>query len=141
MKIGVRKPSLKKSIKARTTGKMKRKLKKSINPLYGKKGMGWVNNPKKAMYNKVYNKTTVGVSDLVRGAANTSKSANRGNARVRQTQGLKADVMSLKRVYKNRFIGWTLFSVIGGWCFIFPIFLAVKYYKKHKGYKDYIDEL
>lgn len=65
MKIGVRTPSLKKSIKARTTGRVKRELKSSINPLYGKKGMGWVNNPKKAAYNKVYNKTTVGVRELV----------------------------------------------------------------------------
>lgn len=40
MRIGVRKPSLKKSIKARTTARVKRKVKGSINPLYGKKGMG-----------------------------------------------------------------------------------------------------
>lgn len=59
MKFGVRKPSLKKSIKARTTGRVKRAVKSSVNPLYGKKGMGLINDPKKAMYNKVYNKTTV----------------------------------------------------------------------------------
>lgn len=64
MKVGFRKPSIKKSIKARTTGKVKRKIKSSVNPLYGKKGMGWVNNPKKAAYNKVYNKTTFGLRDL-----------------------------------------------------------------------------
>lgn len=64
MKFGVRKPSLKKSVKARTTGKMKRKMKSAMNPMYGKKGMGYVRNPKKAMYNKVYNKTTVGVNPL-----------------------------------------------------------------------------
>ena len=60
MKFGMRKPSLKKSIRARTTGKMKRKIKRSINPYYGKKGMGWVRNPKRALYNKVYKKTTFG---------------------------------------------------------------------------------
>lgn len=59
MKIGIRKPSIKKSIKVRTTGRAKRAIKSSINPLYGKKGMGLINNPKKAVYNKVYNKTTV----------------------------------------------------------------------------------
>ncbi|NLL80840.1 MAG: hypothetical protein GX231_00880 [Tissierellia bacterium] len=64
MKIGLRKPSLKKSIKARTTGKLKRKVKSTVNPFYGKKGMGWVRNPKKAAYNKIYNKTTFGVGDL-----------------------------------------------------------------------------
>lgn len=40
MKIGMRKPSLKKSIKARTTGKAKRALKKAVIPGYGKKGTG-----------------------------------------------------------------------------------------------------
>lgn len=64
MKIGFRKPNIKKSIKARTTGKLKRKIKKSINPLYGKKGMGLINNPQKAIYNKVYNKTTFGIKDI-----------------------------------------------------------------------------
>lgn len=64
MKFGVRKPSIKRSIKARTTGRLKRSVKKSINPLYGKKGMGLINNPKKAVYNKVYNKTTIGVSTI-----------------------------------------------------------------------------
>ncbi len=59
MKVGFRTPNIKKSVKARTTGKMKRAVKKSVNPLYGKEGMGYINNPKKAVYNKVYNKTTI----------------------------------------------------------------------------------
>ena len=65
MKFGVRKPSIKRSISARTTGKLKRTVNRTINPLYGKKGMGYINNPKKAVYNKVYNKTTIGVRDIV----------------------------------------------------------------------------
>ena len=132
MKMGVRKPSLKKSFKARTTGKMKRKLKKSINPLYGKKGMGWVNNPKKAMYNKVYNKTTIGVGDLARIATSSSKNTNTGKIKVRQSSNSKIDIVNLKAVYKNKFIGWTLLSIIGFWVLIFPVFLAVRYYKKYK---------
>ena len=60
----MRKPSLKKSIKARTTGKAKRSLKKAVIPGYGKKGMGWIKNPKKAAYNKVYKKTTFSIFDL-----------------------------------------------------------------------------
>lgn len=59
MKVGIRVPNIKKRIKARTTGKLKRKIKKTFNPFYGKKGVGIVTNPKKAMYNKVYNKTTI----------------------------------------------------------------------------------
>lgn len=58
MKIGYRTPSLKKSIAARTTGRAKRTVKKALIPGYGKKGMGWITNPKKAAYNKIYNKTT-----------------------------------------------------------------------------------
>ncbi len=66
MKIGLRKPSLKKSFKARTTGKVKRKVKKTVNPLYGKKGMGWIRSPKKAVYNKVYNKTSFSIFDILK---------------------------------------------------------------------------
>lgn len=73
MKIGVRKPSIKRSIKARTTGKAKRAIKRAINPAYGKKGMGLVNNPKKAVYNKAYNKTTIGINDVVQDSSNNKK--------------------------------------------------------------------
>jgi hypothetical protein len=64
MKIGIRTPSLKKSLKARTTAKYKREIKRALIPGYGKKGMGWIKNPKKAMYNKVYNKTSFSIWDL-----------------------------------------------------------------------------
>lgn len=64
MKFGMRKPSLKKSFKARTTGKAKRKLKKAVISGYGKKGMGFVKNPKRSVKNKIYKKTTFGLSDI-----------------------------------------------------------------------------
>ena len=64
MKIGIRTPSLKKSLRARTTGKAKRKLKKAVNPFYGKKVMGVIKSPKKALYNKVYKKTSFSLFDL-----------------------------------------------------------------------------
>lgn len=64
MKFGIRKPNFKKSIKARTTGKIKRKIKRTVNPLYGKKGMGYINDPKKAVYNKIYNKTSISAFDV-----------------------------------------------------------------------------
>ena len=66
MKFGMRKPSIKRSIKARTTGKVKRAVKKAVLPGYGKKGTGIIKNPKKAVYNKVYNKTSFGVKDLLK---------------------------------------------------------------------------
>ena len=52
MRYGPRKPSIKKSVKARTTGKAKRAMKKAVIPGYGKKGTGWIKDPKKAAYNK-----------------------------------------------------------------------------------------
>ena len=58
MKYGVRKPSISKSIGARTSGRVTRSINRSVNPYYGKKGMGRVNNPRRAGYNKVYNKTS-----------------------------------------------------------------------------------
>ena len=64
MKIGMRKPRIKKSISARTTGKAKRAVKKAVIPGYGKKGSGWIKDPKKAAYNKVYKKTTFSFWDL-----------------------------------------------------------------------------
>lgn len=64
VKIGIRKPNIKRSIKARTTGKLKRSVKRSINPVYGKKGTGLATNPKKSVYNSLYNKLTVGINPL-----------------------------------------------------------------------------
>jgi hypothetical protein len=64
MKFGMRKPSITKSLKARTTTKYKRKVKKALIPGYGEKGMGWAKNPKKAAYNKVYKKTSFSLWDL-----------------------------------------------------------------------------
>jgi len=64
MKIGMRKPSLKRSLKARTTGRAKRAVKKAVIPVYGKKGMGYVKSPSKAVRNKVYKKTTFSLFDL-----------------------------------------------------------------------------
>ena len=58
VKIGYRKPAPRKSFSARTTGKAKRTIKASIDPTYGKKGTGWIKDPNRAAYNKVYNKTT-----------------------------------------------------------------------------------
>ena len=59
MKVGIRKPSPERSIKARTTGRVKRKVKGSVNPFYGKKGMGYVRDPERALKNKVYHAVTI----------------------------------------------------------------------------------
>lgn len=65
MKFGIRKPSIKKSVKARTTGRVKREIKGVVNPFYGKKGIGWL-KPKKALYNKIYKKTSFSIFDILK---------------------------------------------------------------------------
>ena len=66
MRIGMRKPSPMRSIKARTTGRIKRSAKRAVIPGYGKKGMGWIRNPKKALYNKADHKPTFSIWELFR---------------------------------------------------------------------------
>ena len=80
MKTGIRKPSVKKSISARTTGKVKRAVKKSVNPLYGKKGAGFVKDPAKSVKNSIYHRTTVGVSDLMNSGSGSTPAATSGES-------------------------------------------------------------
>lgn len=63
MKFGIRKPSWKKSIAARTS--VKRLVKNSLG-LRAPKGYGWLTNPKKATYNRIYNRTTISWAALLR---------------------------------------------------------------------------
>ena len=58
MKFGIRVPSLRKSVAARTSPK--RFVRQNLG-LKAPRGMGIVTNPKKAVYNRVYNRTTVGI--------------------------------------------------------------------------------
>jgi hypothetical protein len=57
MKIGFRVPNLNKRIAARTS--LKRVIRHNLG-FKAPRGMGWMTNPKRAMYNKVYNKTSRG---------------------------------------------------------------------------------
>ncbi len=57
MKFGFRIPSIKKRIAARTS--WKRVVRHNLG-FKAPRGYGWITNPKKYMYNKVYNKTTRG---------------------------------------------------------------------------------
>jgi hypothetical protein len=63
MKFGIRKPSLKKSLAARTS--VKRMVKNSLG-LKAPRGYGWLTNPKKAAYNRVYNRTSISWGSLLR---------------------------------------------------------------------------
>ena len=63
MKIGIRKFSLKKRLSARLSWKRflihKFKLKMP-------NGLGWIRNPKRFIYNKLYNMFTISVDDLLK---------------------------------------------------------------------------
>lgn len=61
MKFGFRVPSFKKKFAARTS--LKRFARHSLG-MKAPKGLGLLTNPKKAVYNKVYNKTTFSAGDL-----------------------------------------------------------------------------
>lgn len=63
MKFGMRKPSLKKRISARTS------IKRQVvhrGGLKMPKGTGWARNPKKYAYNKVYRKTSFDLFKLIK---------------------------------------------------------------------------
>ena len=82
MKFGMRKPSLTKSFKARTTAKYKRQVKKALIPGYGKKGTGIYKSPKKHYYNKIYNKTTFSVNPLSTTKTQKNNTLKKGHSSV-----------------------------------------------------------
>lgn len=56
MKYGFRKPSLRKSLAARTS--LKRVVRHSLG-VKAPRGAGWLTNPQKAAYNRAYSRSTV----------------------------------------------------------------------------------
>ncbi|SNS69824.1 hypothetical protein SAMN05446037_101767 [Anaerovirgula multivorans] len=63
MKFGIRIPSIKKRITARTS------IKRQVVHRAGLKmprGYGWVRNPKKYAYNKVYNRTSFDIFNILK---------------------------------------------------------------------------
>lgn len=63
MKVGIRKPSIKRSIAARTSPK--RIIKQKLG-LRAPRGWGWLTNPKRAAYNRIYNRTSVSFWTLLK---------------------------------------------------------------------------
>ena len=62
MKFGIRTPSLKKSLAARTS--LKRVVRHNLG-VKAPRGMGWLTNPKKAAYNRLYSRSTVSLWSLL----------------------------------------------------------------------------
>ena len=71
MRYGMRKPSWKKSLSARTKGRATRAIKRAIIPCYGRRGMG-IFHPTRAIYNKLYSRTTFSIFDLAKGSSSNS---------------------------------------------------------------------
>lgn len=63
MKFGVRKPSIKRSFAARIS--WKRYVRHSMG-LKAPKGYGWLTDPKRAAYNRVYSRTSVSFWSVLR---------------------------------------------------------------------------
>lgn len=152
MKVGIRKPSIKKSIKARTTGKAKRTIKSAINPMYGKKGTGIITNPKKAVYNKVYNKTSIGINDVVKNSSNKQSLTNStnyigNNSKIYKIINEDKVIISNKeyskksiKAFKNTFIFITILFAISGLITmpigIIFILLSLLMFSMYKTYKE-----
>lgn len=69
MKFGLRIPSLKKRLAARMS--LKRYIRHNLRCKMPR-GVGGVINPKKALYNKIYNKTSFSIEKIPRLTKNTS---------------------------------------------------------------------
>lgn len=63
MRFGPRKPSIRKSIAARTS--LTRAIQNSLG-LKAPRGYGWLTNPRKAAYNRVDNRTTFSIWSLLK---------------------------------------------------------------------------
>ncbi|MCL5951185.1 MAG: hypothetical protein M1132_05590 [Chloroflexi bacterium] len=57
MRFRIRRPSIRKSIAARTSGK---RVVRNTLGLRAPRGFGWFTNPRRATYNRIYNRTTRG---------------------------------------------------------------------------------
>ena len=75
MKFGIRIPSLNRRIAARTS--WKRCARHSLG-LKAPRGMGWFTNPRKAAYNRIYNRTSISVDRLFRVGRSRSPSGGAG---------------------------------------------------------------
>ena len=142
MKIGVRTPNLKKSLKARTVDKYKRAARRAFNPLYGKKGTGLIKNPQKAIYNRVYQKTTIdGLAGIKNGTSlkkqtvktTTSKKIPSSPVTQKKETTYNVSIKDGKAKIGNKFytkksiMRYRLFFIICGWfniicgCALLPV--------------------
>lgn len=140
MKFGVRKVNVKTRVKARTTAKLKREVKKAVNPLYGQKGIGLINDPEKALYNKVYRNTTVSVDELL-DSDNNENYSNDEIQYFKLNDGEKHNSTTFKNILYVLLSVLSFFMIIYGLTKFNPAFIVVgilglyksiKYFKNKK---------
>lgn len=137
MKFGIRKVNVKTRVKARTTGKLKREVKRTVNPLYGQKGMGLVNDPEKSLYNKVYRNTTISVDELL----DSDNAENYNNDEIQYftvNNGEKRDFTKLKKILilllsiSITAYGLSKFNIAFLALGILGLYKSIKYFKNKK---------
>lgn len=135
MKFGIRKPNYKARFKARTTGKLKREMKKAVNPFYGKKGVGFIKDPSKSVKSAVYHRTTVGVPSLLpkstpqRKSAKPPKAAQQPTINIVNTNAnanVNNNANGLTYVPKNKWVAFFL-------CLFFGCFGVHRFYVHKTG--------
>ncbi len=122
MKFGIRTPSLKRRFAARTS--VKRYVRHSLG-IKMPRGYGFITNPKRALYNKIYNKTSFSFDKLLK----TPKS------RV-SNQNLDIKPSTVWKWVKYIFIGIFIFTPL--WPFVLGYFIY-KIYKNSKNKEKIVD--
>lgn len=113
MKFGIRKPNYKARVKARTTGKLKREMKKAVNPFYGKKGVGFIKNPSKSVKSAIYHRTTVGAPSLLPKSEPKRKSAEPPKAAQQPTINVNNNTNGFTYVSKKKWVAFFLCLFFG----------------------------
>lgn len=114
MKFGVRKRSIKKSVKAYTVGKYKRRVKRAVNPLYGKKNINAIKDPKKWAYHKVYRKTSIGMPATYlseQRSKSGSKTAPQPKIEIQAVEPVEREA-SLLGWFKSLSTGWKIVLIV-----------------------------
>lgn len=126
MKFGIRKPNYKARVKARTTGKLKREMKRAVNPFYGKKGVGFIKDPSKSVKSAVYHRTTVGVPSLLPKSTQQRKSAEPPKAAQQPTINVNNNTNGFTYVPKKKWVAFFL-------CLFFGCFGVHRFYVHKTG--------
>lgn len=126
MKFGIRKPNYKARFKARTTGKLKREMKRAVNPFYGKKGVGFIKDPSKSVKSAIYHRTTVGVPSLLPKSEPKRKSAEPPKAAQQPTINVNNNSNGLAYVPKQKWVAFFL-------CLFFGYFGVHRFYVRKMG--------